>query len=563
MKKQKRTLKFGASLLLLLLIVLGLFLFKWLLKPNNETKNGEKYIASSSLTVSLYDTEFNKVEEISRGTKIKKVKDNIKSEEGIKYVKIILNNKEYLVLEENLVKSEEQIVLETEMYVRTPVTVYKNNDTSEILSMLKKGTKVEVLGFDKVDNEGVVNKYQIKSADIEGFVYGKYLVFNYEEAILNYEEEGSYKIHSKRGNTLGGGSAANLDFYPYKKAKFENNVMPDEVRSLYLNTVAIRNVDEYIKLAKESNINAFVVDIKDNTTPGYKSEVMKKYSPKNYERAHNSFENYKRYVKKLIDEGFYVIGRITVFKDSYYIDDNPESAILDNNTKKPFLHNSSYWPSAFRRDVWEFNVELAKEAVIEMGFHEIQFDYVRFPDRTKSLEDADKIDMRNAYNEDKAAAIQMFLMYACDEIHQVGAYVSADVFGEAAHTYVTGYGQYWGAISNVVDVISGMPYPDHFNAYQYGFDEIVWTVPGKLLKHWGENYVNKRQSEIPTPAIVRTWIQAYNAIRKPFIEYDADKISEQIQGLYDAGLKGGYMTWNSASSLNKYKDISSAFTKEY
>lgn len=562
MKKTKKLINVGITLAVIAL--LSIVVSELLLNDSSRNNFEEKYISSKLSTINLYDEEFNMVDTIFRGTKVIDLNEEIINEvtEDI-YNKIEHDGSIYLILNDHLVTDLSDVVLEKEMYVRTPLTVYKNSTTAEILSMLKKGEKVEIIDFDKIDDEGLVNKYKIINNDIEGYVYGKYLVTSHEESIKHYDEEDSYKVHANRGNVQGGGSAANLDYYPYEKADFEDNVMPDEVRSLYLNTVAIRNVDEYISLAKESNINAFVVDIKDNTTPGYKSPVMEKYSPKNYERAHNSLENYKGYIQKLLDEGFYVIGRITVFKDSYYVDDHPTSAILDNNTKQPFYHNSSYWPSAFSRDVWEFNVELAKEAVVEMGFHEIQFDYVRFPDRTRSLEEANVIDMRNKYNEDKAAAIQMFLMYACDEIHQVGAYVSADVFGEAAHTYVTGYGQYWGAISNVVDVISAMPYPDHFNAYEYGFDEIVWTVPEKLLNFWGENYVVRRQSEIPTPAVVRTWIQAYNAIRSPRIEYDADKVAEQIKGLYDAGLRGGYMTWNSASSLTKYREISDAFTREY
>ena len=88
---------------------------------------------------------------------------------------------------------------------------------------------------------------------------------------------------------------------------------------------------------------------------------------------------------------------------------------------KPFLHNGSYWPSAFNRLVWEYNVELAKEAVTEMGFNEIQFDYVRFPDRTYSYEKSGEISRQNTYGEEKAQAIQKCLMYASDEMHSVGA----------------------------------------------------------------------------------------------------------------------------------------------
>ena len=87
--------------------------------------------------------------------------------------------------------------------------------------------------------------------------------------------------------------------------------------------------------------------------------------------------------------------------------------------------------------------------------------------------------------------------------------VSIDVFGESANNYVTAYGQFWPAISNVADVISGMPYPDHFNKHEYGIEEVVWTVPYKLLDKWSK-YVLSKQNIIPTPAVVRTWIQTYN-----------------------------------------------------
>ena len=153
-------------------------------------------------------------------------------------------------------------------------------------------------------------------------------------------------------------------------------------------------------------------------------------------------------------------------------------------------------------------------------------------------------------------------MYACDEVHKVGGYVSADVFGESASSYVTAYGQFWPALSNIVDAISGMPYPDHFNAHEYGIPEVVWTVPYKLLNAWSKSVVEK-QSVIPTPAVVRTWIQVYNATKEPYTIYDSYKVNDEIQALYDNGLRGGYMTWNGVSSLDKYYYVSEAFRKEH
>lgn len=523
--------------------------------------NDKKIVASTSLTVPLYDLDYNEATKIKRGEKVTILKDNIINNEQ-EYSQVKYDKNEYYILSSNLVDDINDAVLEKEMYVRTSVTLYENLESIKIKGLVEKGEKLEVLGFNSINDDGSVDMYKVKYNEQEGYVYGKYLVNNYEESILNYDEEGIYQIHKKRGDSWGGGDAGTLDYYPYEKPKFENNVMPSEVRSLYMDASAVYNVDEYIKLAKESGINAIVVDIKDGTV-AYPANAMKEYSITNYNRAINSYEEYKNAIKKIKDAGLYVIGRITTFKDSNYATDHPEDTILDTATGKSYNHDGSYWPSAFSRDVWEFNVSLAIESVKEMGFNEIQFDYVRFPDRVQSLEKAGKIDYNNTYNESKAQAIQRFVMYACDEIHKYGAYVSIDVFGEAAHTYVTPYGQYWPAISNVADVISGMPYPDHFGKYDYNFKEPVWTIPYDLLYKWGNEFVVNRQKEIPTPAIVRTWIQAYDAINEPKVIYDADMVSKEIQGLYDAGLTGGFITWNGSSSLTKYKEISSAFGKEY
>ena len=528
----------------------------------NIFSDSEMYVASENLNVPLYDMNYIEVNNLIRGTKVIILQDKVNYNEQ-DYYKITYDKNDYYILANNLVEDEKDVVLEKKLYVRTALTVYENQDDINIKGVIEKGKMVEIIGYDKLEEDGSVNMYKIKYDDGEGFVYGKYLVNNEEDALANYDEEGIYQIHKNRGDTWGGGDAADLDYYPYEKPKFDDNVMPSEVRALYMNAGVIYNVDEYIALAKKSGINAIVVDIKDNTSPAYPAKAMEQYSPTNYEHAINSYESYKNAIQKIKDAGLYTIGRITVFKDSYYSSDHPEDTIIDTATGKSYNHDGSYWPSAYNRGVWEFNVALAIESVKEIGFNEIQFDYVRFPDRVGSLEAAGKISYNNVYDEDKAQAIQRFVMYACDEIHKYGAYVSIDVFGEAAHTYVTPYGQYWAAISNVADVISGMPYPDHFNAYEYGFSTPVWTIPYELLNLWGEEFVMNRQEEIPTPATVRTWIQVYDTSKSPSTHYDASMVSQEISGLYDAGLTGGFMTWNGGSSLIKYQEVSSAFGKEY
>ena len=528
-------------IVVVVLIIKGVNLISKKLNP--ELK--KIYLASQNTEVNLYNKDKKIVSHVTRGTEALLYVDY--NEDN--YSKIKINDQVYYLLNESVVDKYEDVILNKDIYVRTMTTLLSDNNKIEFI--IPKGELVKIVGFDKLDN-GSPLKYKVSFKDKVGYVDKEYLVSTLEEAKKNYDEDGMYLIHAKKSDTYGG-KASELDFYPREKAKFSENIMPEKVRALYLNVSAIRNVDEYIEIAKGSNVNAFVVDIKDDSL-AYKSAVAEKISPRSYKNAISSVEKYKSYIDKLKDNGFYVIGRITLFKDRNYALDNVSNSITDKSGNL-YQHNGSYWPSAFNTSVWEYNVNLACEAVDLFGFNEIQFDYVRFPDGTSSLEKAGTIDMKNKYGISKVQAIQTFLIYAVDILHDKGVYVSADVFGESAHEYVNSYGQYWGAISNVVDVISAMPYPDHFLAHQYGISEVVWTNPYKLLYTWSSKYAMKRQSEIPTPAIMRTWIQTYNTTKTPKVIYDEEKIKEQIKGLEDGGALGGYMTWSASSSQSKYKEI--------
>ncbi len=531
-------------------------------------KTSEGYLASFKNTVELYELvkEKNENEEekeklvlkenVIRGSKIKYYPDSKYNYQEIEYTKIEYNNKQYYILTTNIAKTEKDVVLEKELYVRTSLNLLKDLDGS-LGTLVKKGEKLEITGYNELQSDGSVDLYKVKFNEEEGYYYSKYLVETIDLANQNYDEEGIYKTHLARVGKLGGGSAGNLDYYPVEKPIFENNKMPEQVYALYINGArGIKNsIDKYIEYAKTTKINAFVVDIKDNTVPAYKSEVYKELSPTNYKYANNSIEDYKYAISKLKENGFYVIGRITTFKDDYYALDNKDDAI--GKVSGGLLQQSgSYWPSPFRRGVWEFTIKLAKEAVNLFGFNEIQFDYVRFPDRLTTIEKS--VDYKNTYGEEKAQAIQRFLLYATSELHKLNVYVSADVFGESSWGYVTAYGQYWPAISNVVDVISAMPYTDHFEKKAEN-----WQNPYQTMLNWGKTAA-LRQTETPSPAVARTWITAYDTpYWNPTVTYNGEMLEKQINGLYEAGLTGGYMTWNSGSNLEKYKSQFSAFNKEY
>ena len=132
-----------------------------------------------------------------------------------------------------MVNTEEEVVKETTKYVRTSVTVYKNETESKIESFIKKGSKLEIIDYDYLDDEGNVNMYKIKMNDIEGWVHRKYLVDTEELAKENYNENGEYDTHKDRkySRELYGGKASTLDYYPYEKVEFENNPLLKNAKS--------------------------------------------------------------------------------------------------------------------------------------------------------------------------------------------------------------------------------------------------------------------------------------------------------------------------------------------
>ena len=451
-----------------------------------------------------------------------------------------------------IVSDPGDIIPEHTLYVRTAVNL--RDEAGRLLpAFAEKGTAVSVTGYDDLDGNGAVHMYRVSLGSEEGYIMPWYLAENEADALASYDD-GYDTVHAERGDLYGGGDAAGLDYFPREKNPIEGNEMPGECRTLYLVNWQLDKVDAYIEIAQDSGINAFVVDIVDGGAIGYAGDVMKEYCPTGAAAANNTIEEYREAIRKLKDAGYYVIGRITTFNDTCFVEDHPEYAISDT-AGEPLKLAGEYWPTPFSRTVWQYKVDLAVEAVKLMGFQEIQFDYVRFPDSTWRYEDAGTIDFRNTYGETKAQAIQRFLMYAADILHEQGVYVSADVYGESAYAYVTAYGQYWPAISNVVDVISGMPYPDHFAP---SGSWLPWEHPYDTIYSWAEHAM-LRQSETATPAAVRTWIQAYNAIRKPYNTYGPEEVFAQISALRDAGCTGGYMTWNAGSSLEKYRSLISAF----
>ena len=175
-KRKKRKLKLGRIILALLFLVVVVGVLLLVIKGTKKIIVSDKtmYVAGTTNEVSIYtlDEEDNLKEEkkLPRGTKVTSLNKSIEKEE-IEYTSIRYEKNNYYINSNNLVSDIGKVVMEKEKYIRTSVTVYENEKDSKIKSYLKKGNKLDIIGYDKLNDNGTVNMYKVKNGEVEGWVY--------------------------------------------------------------------------------------------------------------------------------------------------------------------------------------------------------------------------------------------------------------------------------------------------------------------------------------------------------------------------------------------------------
>lgn len=314
-----------------------------------------------------------------------------------------------------------------------------------------------------------------------------------------------------------------------------------KAKGIYLTLSTVTNekkLDYLIKMAKETEINAFVIDVKNDAgTLLFRSDIAEKYNP----NANNHFytKNLESIMKKLKDNDIYTIARIVTFKSPQYALANPEKAITYVGTSNVY-RNGGAWASAYDRDLWDYNIEIAKEA-IEYGFNEIQFDYVRFPALSKSVRQ--RLDMKNNLDENRSEAIHNFLVKAYAEISSKEAYLSADIFGWAASSISDeGIGQHWEALVTTIDYSCPMMYPSHYGTGIFGL-AVPDANPYKTIYGSATDAI-ERNTNLKNAATLRPWIQDFTAgWVNGHIHYGVDEVKAQIDALSDLGINE-YILWS-------------------
>ncbi len=404
---------------------------------------------------------------------------------------------------------------------------------AKVIATLSKGQAVSLIGERIDDNDNYWS--MISFADGNG------------EDLLGWLRKDSITTDSME---LISEKFRDMDYSPQEKIVnyFENP--REKVRGIYVTifSAGSKRIDELIEMSKRSGINAFVIDVKDDR--GYmlfETKAAEKFSPKANEKA--TVKDIDALMKKLKENNIYAIARIVSFKDPTYTAHNTDKAIIYKDTGKPFTNNDGLiWASPHDRNLWEYNIEVSKEAV-DAGFNEVQFDYVRFPASDGGKLDK-LLDYRNETGESKPATIQNYLKYAKEELSPKKAYIAADVYGLVGSVEDDmSLGQYWEAISNIVDYICPMMYPSHYANRTYGIPIPDANPYGTVYNSTKDSVI--KNSILKTPAIIRPWIQDFTAPWvKGYIKYGDKQVMEQIKALEENGVDE-FMLWNAG---NRYSE---------
>ena len=340
----------------------------------------------------------------------------------------------------------------------------------------------------------------------------------------------------EKTDTVSGGDVAVLDSAAGQSTAANDSADYPVVRALYLNRFAIQSMRKFrylLALADTTEINGFVVDMKDEFGLNYRSAKAE------YRRnagAHGIVPNVKALVDSMKAHGVVPIARIVAFKDPIAAAANPGWTIRKEDGTQWLDKEGLAWVSAHNKEVWEYNLGVAEE-LVALGFEEIQWDYVRFPEPYRSLPKQ----VFPGATTSKPEALSEFLKLANERLHKVNARNTADIFGLV--TTVKGpleIGQWWEKISPYVDVVLPMVYPSHYPRGAFGIARPN-AEPYQVLKIALDTArVRDEKLGITKKEHVRPWIQAFS-IGQP--KYGPEQITAQKQAIYDAGYQG-WVLWS-------------------
>ncbi|MCS7287138.1 MAG: putative glycoside hydrolase [Anaerolineae bacterium] len=309
---------------------------------------------------------------------------------------------------------------------------------------------------------------------------------------------------------------------------------PFQVRGIYIPFVLLARPDrvkELLELVDKTELNAIVVDVKsDRGFLAWDSQVpLARELGIIRERESKTLQEILRFCR---EKGIYTIARIVVFKDNPLATGRPDLAVRRKDGTVWLDREELGWGNPFRREVWDYNIALAKE-VASMGFDEINLDYIRFP----SDGDLGAIAWEETNTlETRTEAIREFIKAISEALAPLPVFLSADVFGLTPWVEGggdMGIGQRIEDISPYVDYLCPMVYPSTFAPGALGYEN-------PALHPYDVVYRSTLKARERSKALVRPWLQHYSLYG---VTYTLEQFKAQRRAAEEAGA-WGWLWWN-------------------
>jgi hypothetical protein len=208
-----------------------------------------------------------------------------------------------------------------------------------------------------------------------------------------------------------------------------------------------------------------------------------------------------------------------------------------------------YWVDPASQEVWDYNAQISKE-IIDLGFDELNFDYVRFPS-DGTLQEI-KYPFWSGVTP-KHEIMKQFFAYLTSKIKEYNPQIvlSVDLF---AYNFLTGMkydsviGQHVEDAALYFDVLAPMIYPSHYarghmgykNPAAFPYEVVMFSMESGI-----ERLVAKREAQIVSSSVESSTISdsrlAISAKFRPWLQdfdlgadYDEVMVRKQIQAVYDA-----------------------------
>lgn len=329
---------------------------------------------------------------------------------------------------------------------------------------------------------------------------------------------------------------------------------PPIVRGLYSTVYSFwgEKWDNLIRLVEETEVNSIVVDVKDEAGtllwhidhPLAEAGGGADWKPETDPLPR---------LQRLKDAGGWAIARVACFKDTLAAEARPDLAVQNQAGGVWKARKDFSWLNPYQDEAGQWCIDVGL-AALELGFDEVQFDYIRFPNGgdgdTTVIQLPGVPDDRPREEWRHTEEITEFLARASEQVHEAGGVVSADLFGLVTYDFswdAQGTGQVIEQIAEHVDYISPMVYPSHYGPGNYGLNPHPIEYPYETI--W--NAMQEAQMRVQgLHAKIRPWLEDFSAPWMGYPNHSASHVSEQIRATYENGIEG-WMLWNAGNSYTE------------